>query len=121
MAERADRLPRSGFQPSPSAGELAGRIARREICAVDAVGDAFERIARLDGALAAFCTLDEAQALSDAAAIDARIHRGEAVGALAGVPVAIKDLISTRGLRTTFGSPLWPMLVQEKPLGHSGF
>jgi aspartyl-tRNA(Asn)/glutamyl-tRNA(Gln) amidotransferase subunit A len=107
VAERADRLPRSGFQPSPSARELAERIARREISAVDAVGDALGRIAHLDGALAAFCALDKAQALTDAAAMDARIHRGEAVGVLAGVPVAIKDLISTRGLRTTFGSPLY--------------
>ena len=47
------------------------------------------------------------QALAEADAIDRRLANGEAVGPLAGVPVAIKDLISTRGIRTTFGSPLY--------------
>jgi aspartyl-tRNA(Asn)/glutamyl-tRNA(Gln) amidotransferase subunit A len=107
VAEPAPLPARTGISPSPSAGDLARQIAARELSAVEAVGDAFSRIDALDGELAAFCTIDQVQALADAAALDARLSRGEPAGPLAGVPVAIKDLISTRGLRTTFGSPLY--------------
>lgn len=92
--------------PTEDAVTLAGRIARRELSARDAVAAAFDRIAALDGTLAAFCTLSET-ALDEAEAVDAKLAAGEAVGPLAGVPIAIKDLISTRGLKTTFGSPLY--------------
>ena len=69
--------------------------------------DSLARIAALDGRLHAFCTLDEAGARQAARAVDAAVARGERVGALAGVPVAIKDLVCTRGLRTSFGSRLY--------------
>jgi aspartyl-tRNA(Asn)/glutamyl-tRNA(Gln) amidotransferase subunit A len=95
------------YRPTTDATTLAAQIRRREISAVEATREAFERIAALDGALAAFCALDEEQALTEARAIDQRLAAGETVGPLAGVPVAIKDLISTRGLTTTFGSPLY--------------
>ncbi len=107
MAELAPRPAQLSIGPSPDATTLARQIASRSISAVEAVSDALARISSLDGELKAFCTLDEAGALADAAIVDARLSNGEPVGPLAGVPVAIKDLISTRGLRTTFGSPLY--------------
>jgi hypothetical protein len=95
----------AGFGPYTL--KLALRIASREQSAVETVSEAFVRIAALDGELSAFCTLDEEAALTQAAAVDAKLKDGETVGPLAGVPVAIKDLIATRGLMTTFGSPLY--------------
>ena len=95
------------YQPTEDAVTLSARIRRREISAREAVAAALERIAALDGTLAAFCLVAPEQALAAAEAVDRRLAAGEAVGPLAGVPVAIKDLISTRGMRTTFGSPLY--------------
>jgi len=94
-------------QPTEDATTLSARIRRRELSARDAVNEALDRIAVLDGTLFAFCTLAPEQALANADAVDRRLAAGESIGPLAGVPVAIKDLISTRGLRTTFGSPLY--------------
>jgi aspartyl-tRNA(Asn)/glutamyl-tRNA(Gln) amidotransferase subunit A len=76
--------------------------------------DALARISALDDRLHAFCTLDAEGARSAARAVDARVARGGPVGALAGVPVAIKDLICTRGLRTTFGSRLYAEHVPDE-------
>src|SRR3984893_5721899 len=54
----------------------------------------------------AYLTLSPERALSAAKAVDAKIASGEDPGALAGVPIAVKDVILTRGLRTTCGSKL---------------
>jgi len=86
----------------------AGRVSAEAL-----VDETFRRIGALDASLHAFCTLDEAGARAAAAQIDRRIAQGEAVGPLAGVPVAVKDLICTRGLRTTFGSRLYADHVPE--------
>ena len=92
---------------SPDALTIARLVASRQMSAREATADALARIETLDAGLFAFCTLAPSEALADADAIDARLARGERVGPLAGVPVAVKDLISTRGIRTTFGSPLY--------------
>ncbi len=74
-----------------------------ETTAVAIAEASIARTRRLDGGLNAFLTLDDS--LLDAArALDARRARGEPLGALAGVPVALKDALVTRGLRTTAGS-----------------
>jgi aspartyl-tRNA(Asn)/glutamyl-tRNA(Gln) amidotransferase subunit A len=72
------------------------------------------RIGALDDRLHAFCTLDEPGARAAARAVDVRVARGEPAGSLAGVPVAVKDLVSTRGLRTTFGSRLYADHVPDE-------
>ena len=64
----------------------------------------FEAIHKGDSEINAFITLDEEQALLQADEVDLRISNGDPVGPLAGIPIALKDLICTKGLRTTCGS-----------------
>lgn len=91
---------------SLSATELAARIRGRSATAVAAVAACLERIRRLQPMLNAFVTVCEQEALAQAAAVDAAIARGDALGPLAGVPVSVKDIINTKGVRTTWGSRL---------------
>jgi aspartyl-tRNA(Asn)/glutamyl-tRNA(Gln) amidotransferase subunit A len=81
-----------------SACELAERLAARKISAVELTQALLERIARYDPALRAYITVDGDRALAEAQAVD------PTRGPLHGLPVAIKDNIATRGLRTTGGS-----------------
>jgi aspartyl-tRNA(Asn)/glutamyl-tRNA(Gln) amidotransferase subunit A len=94
--------------------DLAAAIRRREFSASEAVDVALTRIAVLDGRFHAFCTVDPDAARGAAERIDQRLYRGDAVGPLAGVPVAVKDLLCTRGLRTTFGSAAYADYVPEE-------
>lgn len=87
--------------------ELAASIRDRELSAVELLEHHLERIARIDPAVNAVVTLDAAGARAHAAAADAALARGDAVGPLHGLPVVVKDLVDTAGLRTTYGSPLY--------------
>lgn len=86
------------------ASELAPRIARKQISSVEVTKAILSRIDKLQPALNCYITVCAGDALRDAAAIDARIARGETVGPLGGVPFHVKDLVNTAGVRTTFGS-----------------
>jgi aspartyl-tRNA(Asn)/glutamyl-tRNA(Gln) amidotransferase subunit A len=96
------------------AGALAQAIRDRRWRCVDVTAAALERIDALDAELHAFCTLAADAALAQAEALDARLAAGEPIGPLGGVPVAIKDLICTRGLRSTFGSRLYADFVPDE-------
>ncbi len=87
-----------------SASELAPRIRRREISSLEVTRATLARIDALQPALNCFITVCADAALRDAAAIDDRIARGDDVGPLGGVPLHVKDLVDTAGVRTTFGS-----------------
>jgi amidase len=89
-----------------SAAEVASKVAAGELSAVEVIKAALERVEQYNPRLNAIVTLN-ANALEDARALDRRVAGGEAVGALAGVPVGIKDVTQVAGLRTTFGSPLY--------------
>lgn len=65
-----------------------------------------DRIEQWNGRLGAYISIDNDGALERARSIDTRRKRGEALGALAGLPVAIKDVLCTRRLRTTCGSKM---------------
>ncbi len=109
--------PTSPFHPSsaaPAVSAIADAVNARRTTATAMVEETFRRIAALDASLHAFCTLDEEGALAAAGEVDRRIGRGEPAGALAGVPVAVKDLICTRGLKTTFGSRLYANHVPDE-------
>jgi aspartyl-tRNA(Asn)/glutamyl-tRNA(Gln) amidotransferase subunit A len=83
-----------------SATALAARIAAREISAVEVTQAHLDRIADVDGSVHAFLHVDADNALAAAARVDA----GEISGPLAGVPLALKDIVVTRGIPTTAGS-----------------
>jgi aspartyl-tRNA(Asn)/glutamyl-tRNA(Gln) amidotransferase subunit A len=82
---------------------MLGRLAAREVSAVELARAALDRLARADGAFNAFVTVDEAGALAQAKAADEARAQGTA-GPLAGIPIAHKDVLMTAGLRTTCGS-----------------
>jgi aspartyl-tRNA(Asn)/glutamyl-tRNA(Gln) amidotransferase subunit A len=93
--------------PFLSAVDLAAAIRRRAVSPVEVVEAVLERIARLDPQINAFCTLAADEARQAARAAEAALVRGDPIGPLHGVPVSIKDLILTRGIRTTRGSRLY--------------
>ena len=90
-----------------SAAGLARAIAAREVSAVEVMEAHLGRIAQVNPALNAVVTLLPDDARRGAEAADAALARGEPVGPLHGLPVAHKDLTPTRGIRTTFGSPIF--------------
>jgi amidase len=95
------------------ATELARRIASKSLSASDVMQAHLERIAVANPALNAIVTLHAEQALAAARAADAAQARGERLGPLHGLPVAHKDAFLTRGMRTTFGSPLFANFVPD--------
>ncbi|PWB97019.1 Asp-tRNA(Asn)/Glu-tRNA(Gln) amidotransferase subunit GatA [Salinibacterium hongtaonis] len=86
-----------------SAADLSSKLASGEVSSVEATQAHLDRIAAVDGDVHAFLHVSDA-ALSTAASIDARRAAGEPLGALAGVPIAIKDILCTTDMPTTAGS-----------------
>jgi Asp-tRNA(Asn)/Glu-tRNA(Gln) amidotransferase A subunit family amidase len=83
--------------------ELRTAVERGEVSAVAVVRTCLEKIAAENEELHAFISVREAEALAEAAVVDSR-KTGDSAGALAGVPVAVKDLIDVQGMRTTAAS-----------------
>src|SRR5271169_6122277 len=92
---------------SVTISELGQRLRRREISPVEVTQDCLSRIEKLNPALNAFITVMAESARAEARRAEAEILRGEWRGALHGVPVALKDLIDTAGVRTTAASALY--------------
>jgi len=86
--------------------DIAARVQRGETTALSVAEAALARIDATDKELNAFLTVARAEVLEQAYAIDARRARGERLGPLAGVPIALKDALCTRGVRTTCGSKM---------------
>ena len=87
---------------------LRAHIQSKELSAIDVVQAHLDQISNTNEAVNAICTkVPEDQALNQAANVDKLIARGENPGPLAGLPIAIKDLVQTRGIRTTMGSPIF--------------
>ena len=102
-----------------NAGTIARLVRGREISPVEVVDSALEQIERYDTRLHAFCTLVPDLARRAARRIEKSILKGEPQGPLAGVPIAIKDLVCTRGIRTTFGSKAYEHFLPEEATSSS--
>ena len=87
-----------------SAAELAHALASRELSSVEVVQAQLDRIAAVDGEVHAFLHVDPEGALTAAKDVDDRRAAGEDLHVLAGVPIAVKDVMATKGLPTTCGS-----------------
>src|SRR3989304_3383829 len=95
-----------------TACELLGRLESGDVSAVELTTACLERISATDDRVGAFLRVDEKRALAQAAAVDARRAKKQPVGRLAGLPVAVKDLLCERGQLTTCASR---MLADFRP------
>ena len=84
--------------------ELAAAVRERRARARELVAESLRRIDALDADLGAVVALRADEALEDADALDAAVADGAEAGALAGVPLLVKDMTDVAGMRTTFGS-----------------
>jgi aspartyl-tRNA(Asn)/glutamyl-tRNA(Gln) amidotransferase subunit A len=109
------------------AAEMVAAIRRKKLSPVEVMRAVVDRIERLNPKLNAFVTLTTEQAMTDARAAERALGRkGAALGPLHGVPFSTKDLVITRGIRTTFGTPIYadnvpaedaPMVARLKAAG----
>ena len=95
------------------ATRIAGLVRNGELSAVDVTQAVLDRIEAIDGRLNSVVTVAAGNALEAAEAVDAALAKGEDPGPLGGVPVTVKDLMWTKGIRTTFGSRIHENNVPE--------
>jgi amidase len=96
-----------------SASALAHQIRARRLTATEVMDAHIAQIERLNPALNAIVTFLPERGREHARAVDAALARGADPGPLAGLPVAHKDLVPTRGVRTTFGSRIYRDFVPD--------
>lgn len=92
--------------------ELAQMVQDKKITSTEVVGAFIKQSNKLNGQLNAYITMND-KALEQAKAIDQKISKGEQIGRLAGVPIAIKDMLCTKGLRTTAASKILHNFMPE--------
>lgn len=98
-----------------TAVELAAAIRRKKVSPVEAVDTVLARIEKLNPKLNAYCTVTADLARRKAKAAErALMQKGARLGPLHGVPFSIKDLLITKGVRTTWGSKLYADHVPEE-------
>ena len=93
--------------------EAAAALRKRRLSAVELTMAAIARIDRLNGNLHAFIAVTAPYALDRARVADAELATGRDRGPLHGIPIAVKDLFATRGVRTTAGSRVFENLMPE--------
>ncbi len=96
------------------ATEMAAAIRAKQLSPVEVMDALYARIHQVNPKLNAYCTLSEARARKSAQEAEAAVMRGDEAGALHGVPLSIKDLIITQGVRTMRGSKIYEHFVPEE-------
>jgi aspartyl-tRNA(Asn)/glutamyl-tRNA(Gln) amidotransferase subunit A len=86
--------------------ELHELLVKKEVTSREAAEALYRQIKKVDGKVEAYLTLTEEEAFRQADQVDHKIARGEVIGDLAGVPVGLKDILCTKGIRTTCGSKI---------------
>lgn len=99
------------FMPATA---LAASIRAKTLSPVELIRAVHARIRETHDEINAFCTLSEEAAIRAAKKAEDSLMRGDPLGPLHGVPVSIKDLLLTRGIRTTFGSRIWENYVPDE-------
>jgi aspartyl-tRNA(Asn)/glutamyl-tRNA(Gln) amidotransferase subunit A len=97
-----------------SARELGARLRAREVSTVEVIRAIVSRIESLEPKLNAYITLTAKEALEAARQCDVELARGQDRGPLHGIPLAVKDLYDTAGIRTTSGSKIQADRVPEE-------
>ena len=95
------------MNPYTTISELSQQLRRCEISPVEITQECLRRIETLNPVLNAFITVMADSALAEAKAAEAQIARGDWRGPLHGIPVSLKDLIDTAGVRTTAASAIY--------------
>jgi amidase len=93
--------------------DVGRRIRAREISPIVLTQNILDRIARIDINLKSFATVMTDQALADGRRAEQEIQRGKYRGPLHGVPIAVKDLCFTKGVRTMGGTPVLKTFVPD--------
>jgi len=94
--------------------EIAGLIRARDVSPVEVLQAHLDAITRLNPTVNAICTLATERAMTSAREAEAAVMRGEPLGPLHGLPIGIKDVTLTAGIRTTYGSPLYADYVPNE-------
>ena len=97
-----------------TASELAAQLRAQNLSAREVVTAHLAQIEAVNPHVNAIVTLQAERALADATAADEAMANGRPLGPLHGLPIAHKDLVETRGLRTTFGSPIFRDFVPDR-------
>ncbi|MBI3800311.1 MAG: amidase, partial [Deltaproteobacteria bacterium] len=97
-----------------TATELARRIRLKDLSCQEVMAAHLAQIERINPKVNAIVTLLPEQALKQARAADEDLARGAVLGPLYGLPIAHKDLVLTKGIRTTFGSPIFRDFVPQQ-------
>jgi amidase len=96
-----------------SASDLLALIANKDLSVEEVLLAHLDQIERTNTQVNAICTLVADQAIDQARDLDRCLARGGEPGALFGLPIAIKDLNPTKGIRTTFGSQINKYFVPD--------
>ncbi|MCA3390252.1 MAG: amidase [Roseomonas sp.] len=92
-------------------------IGRRKLSPVELLESCLKRIGEVNHAVNAVVALDETRARAAAKEAEAAVMRGDELGPLHGLPIGIKDLEETEGLRTTYGSPIFRDFIPDADCG----
>ena len=97
-----------------SACEMAEKIKSQELTSVEITEAIIERIEKINPISNAYCTPTFNISREMAKSADNKVKKGDKLGLLNGIPVSIKDLMTTKGIRTTYGSKLYENFIPEE-------